>query len=336
MTDVASRNDAGRPVVVDIHAHHFPVGLPDMAARTGDPRWPSLEVADSRLMRGDEIFRQVRAACFDPQARLDDLDEAGVSTQVISPVPVTLVDWAAPDDAAVFLAAQNDALLQVANDSAGRLVALGAVPLQHVDLAVAEMQRVTAAGMVGIEITAMVDGRELDDPVLEPFWAAAESERVPIFIHPAHQDGAIRRSGQPIEFGLGMLTDTAIAATALVYGGVLERHPDLRIALAHGCGTFGWAHPRLRYFAGREPARGQALDELVRSLWVDSLVFDPALFSVLVERFGGDHIMFGTDHPFLPEGLAGQLDILDDAGARAALPDGVFGANALAFLSSQR
>jgi len=322
----------GRPLVVDIHAHHFPVGLPDMFERTGDARWPTLDVTESRLMRGTDVFRSVRSACFDLGARITDLDAAGVDRQVISPVPVTLVDWAAPRDALTFLRAQNDALQQLAAESGGRLVALGAVPLQDTDLAIVEMQRVMRAGMVGLEITAMAAGRELDDPTLDAFWAAAAADRVPIFIHPAHQDVAIRRSGQPIEFGLGMLTDTAIAATALVYGGVLDRHPDLRIALAHGCGTFGWAHPRLRYMAGRAEGRSSALDDLVRSLWVDSLVFDPALFGVLVERFGADHVMFGSDHPFLPEGLAGQLEILQAGCEAHALPDGVFGANALGFL----
>ncbi len=241
--------------VVDFHAHHFPIGLPDMAAVTGDKRWPSL-------------------------------------------------------------------------------IALGAVPLQDTDLAIVEMARVRQElSMAGVEITAMVDGRELDDPTLEPFWAAAESERVPIFIHPAHQDLAVRRRGQPYEFGIGMLTDTALAATALVYGGVLDRHPDLRIALSHGCGTFGWTHPRLRYMATRHPVIAAHFDELVRTLWVDSLVFDPTMMNVLVERFGADHIMFGTDHPFLTEGFDGPLTMLREAQRQwPDLHDGCLGDNALRFL----
>lgn len=328
--------------VVDIHAHHFPVGLPDLAAQTGDSRWPSLVAGDGlgegggRLMQGERVFRKVRSVCFDGVERVRELDEAGVDHQVLSPVPVTLVDWAPPKDAARFLAAQNDGLAQVAHESGGRLLALGAVPLQDTDLAIAEMGRLwSELGMVGVEITAFVDGRELDDPTLDPFWAAASVEQVPIFIHPAHQRTAIRRKGEPYEFGIGMLTDTAQAAAALVYGGVLDRHADLRIALSHGCGTFGWAHPRLRYLAGRDHVDASHLDDLVRSLWVDALVFDPVLLGVLAERFGPDHVLYGTDHPFLPEGFDGPREVLEVGIAAGHLDHRCLGDNALAFLQTR-
>jgi aminocarboxymuconate-semialdehyde decarboxylase len=321
--------------VVDFHAHHFPEGLPNLAASTGDDRWPSLVVGEHpKLMQGPTVFRQVRPPCFDVPSRVAELDAASVDMQAISPVPVTFVDWAPAKEAAHFLGVQNDALIEAARCSDGRLVALGAVPLQDTELAVAEMARIMALGIVGIEIPAMVDGRELDDPTFEPFWDAAAEEQVPIFIHPAHQRTATRRSGLPYEFGIGMLTDTALAAAALVYGGVLDRHADLRIALSHGCGTFAWTHPRLRIMAAHDAAGATHFDEIVRSLWVDALVFDTALLSVLVERFGADHIMFGTDHPFFPGALNDQQAMLrSDAAASAGLHDGCLGANALNFLS---
>ncbi|MFT7648062.1 MAG: aminocarboxymuconate-semialdehyde decarboxylase [Candidatus Poriferisodalaceae bacterium] len=328
-------------VVVDIHAHHFPEGLPDLAATTGDNRWPSLVVGDEpRFMRGSELFRKVRPVAYDAVERVAELDAAGVDHQVISPVPVTLVDWAPAALAAEFLAAQNDGLAAAAAGSNGRLLALGALPLQDVDLAIAEMSRCRQMGMVGIEITAMVDGRELDDPSFLPFWEVAESEGVPIFIHPAHQATTIRRTGQPYEFGIGMHTDTALAAAALVYGGVLDRHPDLRVALSHGCGSFAWTHPRLRYMAARmskNADEGARLDALVKHLWVDALVFDPGVIDVLVQRFGADHVMYGTDHPFLPEGFEGPRAVLVEAlesgsTGSSALHDGCMGANAMKFL----
>lgn len=333
-------------VVVDFHAHHFPEGLPDLAASTGDGRWPSLVVGDEaagsqpKFMRGEDVFRVVRPVAYDPAIRVQEMDAAGVDHQVISPVPVTLVDWAPPAEAISFIQAMNDGMAAAANDSSGRLLALGAVPLQDVDSAIAEMARCISLGMVGIEITAMADGKELDHPSFEPFWAAAETESVPIFIHPAHQQEAIRRTGMPYEFGLGMHTDTALAAAALVYGGVLDAHSGLRVALAHGCGSFAFSHPRLRYMAARlseNEREGERLDELVRQLWVDALVFDPGVVDVLVQRFGANHLLYGTDHPFLPEGFAGPRQILDEAMTRTPeLHDGCLGANALAFLGIEK
>ena len=336
------------PPTVDIHAHHFPTGLGDFTARTGDPRWPSMHPAPAsssaggdgpggRIMRGDEVFRQVTAACSDPAARLAEVEAAGVDHQVISPVPVTLIDWAPAAEAAEFHRAQNERLAEIAAGSDGRLLALGAVPMQDTDLAVAELARVRGElGMAGIEISALPGDREMDDPTLDPFWAVAAAEQVPVFVHPAHQAITIRRRGMPHEFGIGMLTDTALAAAALVYGGVLERHPGLRIALAHGCGSFPWTHPRLRYIAQRrdpDPGLSPRLDELVRSLWADVLVFDPAHLPLLVERFGADHLLYGTDHPFLPEGFDGPRQVIDAAiVADSGLDHRCLGANALAFL----
>jgi aminocarboxymuconate-semialdehyde decarboxylase len=321
---------------VDVHAHHLPPGLPDLATVTGDGRWPRLEVDGDRgrIMRGGDLFRRVGAACFDVDARVAELDRAGVDRQVVSPVPVTLVDWAPAPLAARFLAAQNDALAEAAAGSHGRLVPLGAVPLQDTAAAIAELERLRRdLGMAGVEIAAMAGGRELDDPALEPFWAAAEAERVPVFVHPAHQATATRRHGPLFEFGVGMHTDTSLAAAALVYGGVLERHPDLHVALSHGCGAFPWTHPRLRYFATLDGSDGARFDELVRLLWADCLVFDPAHVPLLVERFGADHLLYGTDHPFLPDGFDGPRAVLADATAAGAdLDEGVLGANALAFL----
>ena len=274
------------------------------------------------------------AACFDVATRIAELDRGGVDRQVVSPVPVTLVDWAPVEHGVRFLAAQNDALAEAAGRSGGRLIPLGAVPVQDTRAAVAELERLWRdLGMAGIEITAMAGDRELDDPDLEPFWTAAEVERVPVFVHPAHQATATRRSGPLFEFGIGMHTDTALAATALVYGGVLDRHPDLRIALSHGCGAFPWTHPRLRYFATLRGADGPALDDLVRHLWADCLVFDPAHLAVLVERFGAGHLMYGTDHPFLPDGFEGPRAVLAEAMARVrASTTACSATNALDFL----
>lgn len=309
-----------RPAV-DVHTHFFPLGLSDLAAATGDDRWPSLLVdgkGHGRIMRGATVFRPVAPACWDPAARLDAMDAAGIGIHVLSPVPVTLTTWADPAPAEAFARALNDALAAAAATASDRFRWFGSVPLQDTERAIAELTRAhDELGMDGVEIGTEVAGRELDDASLRPFFAAAADLDVPVFVHPTDGSGAIRRGGQPYEFGLGMLTDTAMAASALLFGGVLAELPTLRVGLAHGCGSFPWAYPRLARGAtlGAPPAPLDlaATDALVRRLWVDSLVFDPRHLPLLAERFGADHIMLGSDFPFYPGAWGGPKQVIDEA-----------------------
>jgi aminocarboxymuconate-semialdehyde decarboxylase len=330
--------------VVDVHSHFMPLDLPDLGASTADGRWPSLRTDDGgkgRIVRGAETFRVVTSACWDLEVRLRALDDTGVERQVISPVPVSFVYWAEPNLAVAFARAQNERLAETAGASAGRLIAFGGVPLQDVDAAIAELERVVGAlDMAGVEIGTSVEGRELDDAALRPFFSAAESLGVPIFVHPCDGARAIRRQGQPYEFGLGMLTDTALAAAALVFGGVLEDCPNLKVGLAHGCGTFAWAYPRIAngstLLPGSKPP--DATEEMVRRMWVDSLVFDPLHLPLLFERFGADHVMLGSDAPFYPSAWGAPQDVVTGA-VKAGLCDeatatGILGANALEFLAA--
>lgn len=316
------------PAGVDIHAHYFGPDLGDALAHVRDPRWPVLVRAgrgSGSIMLGDRLFRAARSALWDVEQRLAELDAAGVALQLISPVPVMLAYWADERVATECARATNDSIAAAVGQSRGRLAGLGTVPLPHIDAAVEELRRAMVdLGLAGVEIGTQIAGEDLDSPRLTPFFAAAEALGAAVFVHPTDGGGGvIRRAGQPYDFGLGMITDTAVAATALVFGGVLERFPGLRVALAHGCGTFGWAYPRLslgaRIFDGADQDR---LDELVRSLWVDSLVFDPEHLRLLVRRFGPGHVMLGTDYPFVPGQLEGARSFLSAAESFGALGAG--------------
>jgi aminocarboxymuconate-semialdehyde decarboxylase len=316
----------------DIHSHYMPADLPDFADQLGDGRWPRLVVtgpsADTavaaEIRRGNDIFRKVRRACFAAEARLEEMDDAGIAAQAISPVPVSLTYWAEPEPALSFARHQNDRLAEAAAGSGGRLVALGGVPLQDVDRAVGELERVVGElGLPGVEIGTVIRTAagelELDASSLRPFFAAAADLGARIFVHPVDGAGFNRCDGPLEAFGVGMLTDTALAAKALVFGGLVADHPDLRICLAHGGGTFPWVYPRLRFRrllglpADEADEVGAGLDALVRRLYVDGLVFDEAHIPLLARRFGPDHVAFGSDYPFLPWDRAGATDIFGRA-----------------------
>jgi aminocarboxymuconate-semialdehyde decarboxylase len=334
----------GPAVTVDVHTHLFPRELADSFDTSSATGLPALDLrpdGGGEIVLGGRTFRKVSASCWDPTRRIEHMDQLGIDVQVISPVPIALVSSAPAVLAAKWSRRHNELLAEVAAGHDGRFRALGMLPLQDVDAAVTELDyAVSALGLDGFEIGTQVDGIELDDMRLRPFFAAVQALGVALFVHPTEGGTTLRRNGSPYEFGLGMLTDTALAATALVFGGVLEEFPDVRIALAHGCGTFPWALPRLVRGAGiGGPAVDrERIDEVVRSLWVDALVFEPAHLPLLLQRFGANHVMLGSDFPFYDRRWGSPAQVISDAATGGLISSadavGITGPNALRFLAT--
>ncbi|MDH4146057.1 MAG: amidohydrolase [Acidimicrobiia bacterium] len=326
-------------MIVDLHTHFLTADLPALAAETGDARWPRLlvgtdgpDVGEVRL--GDELFRVVRRPFWDAAHRIEQMDRIGHDVQVISPIPIALCYWAPGPEAARFARAQNDAIAAACEASGGRLIGLGTVPLQDTALAVSELRRVVVElGLPGVEIGTVVGGRELDHESLRPFFAAAAELDARIFVHPTDGSGVLRCSSPIVDFAVGMHSDSSLAVTALVYGGVLDEFPTLQVCLSHGGGGFPWTHPRLRM---RYPERTADLDALVRRLWADCLVFDALNFGVLVARYGADHLVLGSDYPFIPPPVHDPRDPLAGAVTAGLVSppeaEAIAGPNALAFL----
>jgi aminocarboxymuconate-semialdehyde decarboxylase len=325
--------------VIDVHAHHLGTDLPTPGPR--DPDAPRVIVDDEtrgRIMCGDTTFRVVDSTLWDVSRRLREMDEAGVSHQVISPVPVTMEHAWGKDADPGYAAAVNDSIAAACAVSDGRLLGLGCIPSADVDAAVAELERCVGMGLRGIEVGTRIGDRDLDDPRFGPLWAACERLGAAVFVHPVLGGrGVVRRDGQPFDLGLGMLADTAIAAASLVFGGVLERFGGLRVGLAHGCGAFPWAYPRLRVAAGLNgEAKPELWDALTRRLFVDTLVFDDEHLRLLVHRFGVDRVLLGSDAPFFPDQMRKSVQSIDDARKSGALPieagHDLLARNALEFL----
>ncbi len=312
--------------LADAHAHVFPSGLEEILPKPLAAAVPRLTTGPDggRILRGDAVFRTVRPALWNVTARLAELDAVGIDRQLVSPVPVML-DVPASTGGVTWARAVNSGVAAHVAAAGGRLAGLGMLPWDDVDAAVAECDRLAAVGLAGVEVGTRVQGADLDDERFAPVLDAVADRGLVLFVHPLEGGaGSIRRAGQPFDFGLGMLTDTAIAATALVMGGVLERRPRLRVLLAHGCGTFTWAAPRLRLIgpASALPVDPATFDTLVRRLWVDTLVFDADHVALLARRFGADHVMVGTDHPFIPAAVDAVAALVDDAAELAGWDTG--------------
>ncbi|MGW6356352.1 amidohydrolase family protein [Streptomyces sp. NPDC055092] len=321
---------------VDVHAHHLNADVVPP-----DPTAPHLVIEGpdgGRIMRGQETFRDVQPVLWDVSLRLAEMDRSGISHQVISPVPVTMEHACAPTTDPDYARSLNESIATATAASGGRLLGLGCLPLHDIKAALAELERCQQIGLLGVEVGTRVGDLDLDAPQLDEFWHACDASGAAVFVHPVHGGReVVRRAGAPYDLGVGMLTDTALAASALVFGGVLSRHERVRIALAHGCGAFPWAFPRLEV-AAELAAQGTDTNwiELARRLYADTLVFDDEHLRLLVHRFGAGQLLLGSDAPFFPDQMAKSMQSVQNALHSGALPSGTdhvrLARNALDFL----
>jgi len=327
--------------VVDLHNHIVAEDVVAFLAREGarlDTR--VVERSGGRFAEiGRAATRPLHARMCDPSARLPDMDRLGIDVQALSCTPFVLYAHAPADVALAVAQVNNDALAAIARRHPERFAPLGSVPLQDPERAARELERAHGLGLRGVEIPARAGARELDDPRLEPFWSAAAALALPVCIHPfeASPQGALARYAlSPL---VGNLIDTGMAATLLVMGGVLERHPRLRIVLYHGGGTFLSLLARLEkgheLIAEARTAAAKPPSAYLHQFWVDSVTFDPGWLRYAIQRLGAKRIVLGSDYP-LPLGPRDPAAEVRALGLDPASEAAILGGNAVELLSLAR
>ncbi len=300
-TETAITHPRPPGIRIDFHTHAVPAALPDFAGALGDPRWPVFRISGGigRLWINGVEVRTVPEQAWSAARRVEYMDSAGVDMHVLSPLPPLLVDWADSAHAAEFCTRINEGVAAMIAEIPDRLTGLAVVPLQDEQRALAELERASTAGFRGVQIGTRAGDVELDHPSVRGFFARCAELGMTVFVHPLILGASVpwttRIAGLPLTFGLGMTTDTAIAAGALVLGGVTTELPDLKLCLAHGGGTFAWALPRLETaceMAGLEP-----IAERMRNVYVDTVVYDRDNLNYLLAKLGPERVVGGTDYP---------------------------------------
>lgn len=298
--------------MIDVHTHAI---APHLAA-PAPGSWPTVErTAEdrARILLDGAVYREIDDRCWSAARRLSDMDAEGVAAQLVSPIPVTLCHDRPAGPAAALAATQNDWLASLCATAPDRLFALGAVPLQDPERAVAELRRcVLDLGFPGVEIGSVAGETELADPVLDPFFDEAAALGAFVLVHPVDRTTDPRLARLGVGFGLGMPTETAAAGAGLVTRP--PRRPGVTVCLAHGGGALPQVLPRLDKGSSMATPDAPRPTELARELWCDSLTYDAASLQLSVTRFGAEHVVLGTDYPFAArEAPAGAvLDGLDD------------------------
>jgi len=302
---------------IDLHTHILPPTWPDLRERYGYGGFVRLdhhEPGRAKMMLDDRCFRVIEQNCWDPARRIEDCDAAGVDVQALSTVPVMFSYWAKPDHVLDLSRFLNDHIAGVCRDHPTRFVGLGTVPLNAPDLACRELDRcMNDLGMAGIEIGTHANGWNLDEPALFPVFARAAELGAAVFVHPWDMLAPQRMTRHWLHWLVGMPTESAIAICSLIFGGVLERLPNLRVCFAHGGGSFPSVVGRVEHgflvrpdlcavYNNRNPR------DYLQRLYMDSCVHDPDLLRGLIRLVGLNRVALGSDYPFpLGETRPGEL-----------------------------
>lgn len=304
-------------LTIDIHTHILPPSWPNLKQKYGYGGFAQLEhhgPGCARMIQDDKVFREVHANCWDAATRLQECDADGVHMQVLSTAPVMFCYWAKPEhtlDLARFL---NDHIAETVAAHPKRFVGLGTLPMQSPDLAIAELERcVKQLGLAGIQIGTHVNGWNLDEPALFPIFEAAAELNAAIFVHPWDMLGMDRMKKYWLPWLVGMPSDTAVAIASVIFSGLLEKLPKLRLAFAHGGGSFPAIIGRIEQgFTARPDLCAQDNSHNPRHylsrIYVDSLVHEPHMLRYLLQLLGPTQIALGSDYPFpLGETTPGTL-----------------------------
>ncbi len=301
---------------IDIHTHIMPDKMPNWVQKFGYGEFIHLEHRNCKacMMKGDKLFREVEENCFDAGTRMKEMNDTNVDVQVLSTIPVLFNYWAKPNDAAETSRFFNDHIADTVAKDPRRFIGIGTVPLQDVDMAIAEMERcVKELRMPGLEIGSNINGMNLGDPSLFPFYERAAALGCALFVHPWEMMGEQQMQKYWLPWLVGMPAETSRAICSLIFSGVLQRFPSLRVAFAHGGGSFPLTIGRIEHgflvrpdlVAVDNPVNPR---DYIGKFWIDSLVHDPAAMRYIVEVMGEDKICLGSDYPFpLGEHRPGEL-----------------------------
>jgi aminocarboxymuconate-semialdehyde decarboxylase len=326
--------------VTDVHAHLLPRSA-IAAAETGREWFGSRIERDSQgrpeIVTGDYRVSMGGPAHWEPiEQRIAKMDSTGVDRQVISLNPILFRYYLDPSDAVDCARAVNDEIAGIVADHPDRFAGYGTLPMQDRAAAVGELERVMSTkGMVGVSVGTHVGGLNWDEPELVPVLEAAEEAQALVFIHPAASRLKEALPRYHMRNYIANPTETTIAIGSIIFGGILDRLPRLRLLFAHGGGYACWAYARFDHgHAVRAEAReniSQLPSDYLRALWYDSLVHGYGNLRRLIDVVGIGRVVLGTDFP-ADMGQPDPVAWIEGSDLTASEKMSVLGSNAKALL----
>jgi aminocarboxymuconate-semialdehyde decarboxylase len=291
---------------VDIHTHILPKDIPNFKEKFGYGGFISLDhhkPCCAKMMMDDKFFREVDDNCWSGERRIQECDEQMVDVQVLSTVPVMFSYWAKDKDTLEVAEFLNNHISELVKKHPKRFVGLGTVPMQNPEMAIKEIVRCKEIGLKGIQIGSHINDWNLDREELFTIFKKCEELEMSIFVHPWDMMGKEKMEKYWLPWLVGMPAETSLAICSMIFGGVFERLPKLKVAFAHGGGSFPATIGRIEHGFNVRPDLC-AIDnkknprDYLGNFYLDSLVHESKMLDFIVDLIGEDKVCLGTDYPF--------------------------------------
>jgi aminocarboxymuconate-semialdehyde decarboxylase len=291
---------------IDMHTHILPKTMPNWTAKFGYGKFIHLESNEdgsANMMQGGNFFRRIVENCWDEELRINEYSEFNAQVQVVCTIPVMFSYWANPKDCAELSRFLNDHIADLVQRYPKHFIGLGTIPMQDSEEAIKELERIKSIGLVGVQIGSNINDKNLSEPEFLPIFEACSRLGLAVMVHPWQMMGFDSMTKYWLPWLVGMPAETSRAACSMIFGGVLEQLPALRVCFSHAGGSFLPTLGRIEHGFNCRPDL-VAIDNKVNprkyvgKFWVDSITHDIDALKYILNMQGSKRVCLGSDYPF--------------------------------------
>lgn len=291
---------------IDMHSHIIPKNLPDWEKKFGYEGFIRLEHHKpgwANMMQGDNFFREINHNCWDPEVRINEYEKYTTQVQVVCTIPVLFAYFSKPKDGLEVARFLNDDLANLVNKYPKKYIGLGSLPMQDPELAVQELFRIRELGLKGVQVGSNIEDKNLNEPDFYPVWEACEKLGLAVLVHPWNMMGKKNMNKYWLPWLVGMPAETSRAMCSMIFGGIFDKFPNLRVNFCHASGSFLSTIGRIEHGFNSRPDL-VAVDnqknprEYCGHFWVDCITHDHDMLHYVLKMQGSKRVTLGSDYPF--------------------------------------
>ena len=289
-----------------MHSHIIPKNLPDWEKKFGYEGFIRLEHHKpgwANMIQGDNFFREINHNCWDPEVRINEYEKYTTQVQVVCTIPVLFAYFSKPKDGLEVARFLNDDLANLVNKYPKKYIGLGSLPMQDPELAVQELFRIRELGLKGVQVGTNIEDKNLNEPDFYPVWEACEKLGLAVLVHPWNMMGKKNMNKYWLPWLVGMPAETSRAMCSMIFGGIFDKFPNLRVNFCHASGSFLSTIGRIEHGFNSRPDL-VAVDnqknprEYCGHFWVDCITHDQDMLRYVLKMQGSKRVTLGSDYPF--------------------------------------